>query len=279
LALLVRTFVAAVLLVGAALKLWAPRATADALATYDVPAPLRLTLSLTIAGMELAIAAALVAGAPSAPYVGAALLATFAAATARAVTKGQAGAPCGCFGPRSRVGWSGLARDAALAAALLTVPFLPESYPSTEGWLALGLGLAFVCILVLGVAVLALTRELGLLHLRLPRDLALDIADEGPPLGSRIDAQVTGAPLTLAIFSSHGCRLCRALEPVVAAFTSQPGLALTVFDEVVHADVWDRLRIPGSPYAVAIDESGAVRAKGTFNSYGQLEAIVAAAYA
>jgi hypothetical protein len=35
--------------------------------------------------------------------------------------------------------------------------------------------------------------------------------------------------------------------------------------------------IPGSPFAVALGRDGAVRAKGTFNSYGQLESILATA--
>jgi type II secretory pathway component PulF len=165
-----------------------------------------------------------------------------------------------------------------LAGAFLAVPALPTGFPSPVGWLAIGLVAAFICIAALGVAVLALTRELGLLRLRLPLDVALDIAEEGPPIGSLVaPTLVAEVPLTLAIFSSQGCRLCRALEPVVAAFASQPSVTVKVFDEVRDAEVWKRLTIPGSPYAVAIDRSGEVRAKGTFNSYGQLEAILAAA--
>ena len=85
------------------------------------------------------------------------------------------------------------------------------------------------------------------------------------------------APLRLAIFSSEGCRLCQSLSPVVAAFRHEPDVAVEVFDEVDDADVWRALGIPGSPFAVALDRAGAVRAKGTFNSYGQLESILASA--
>ena len=121
-----------------------------------------------------------------------------------------------------------------------------------------------------------------MLRLRLGAESALDVSEEGPPIGSRVDLRGRLAPaaqarLALAVFSSDGCRLCQTLKPVVAAFARDPLLAVAVFDEVRDADVWQELRIPGSPFAVALDGDGAVRAKGTFNTYGQLESIVAAA--
>lgn len=277
-ALVVRIVLAAILLVAAATKLSAPRQAAAALETYDVPQRFRLPLALGLTALEVVLAATIAGGAAIAAYAAAVLLATFAAATTRALLRGRRGAPCGCFGPRSRIGWAAVVRDAVLAVAFVAVPALPTSFPSTTGWLAVGLAAAFVCIGALTVAVLALTRELGILRLRLPPDVALDVADEGPALGSQLALTLVGeVPITLAIFSSDGCRLCRAVEPAVAAFGSQPGLTVEVFDEVRDADVWKRLRVPGSPYAVAIDRTGKVRAKGTFNSYGQLEAIVVAA--
>jgi hypothetical protein len=169
-----------------------------------------------------------------------------------------------------------------LAAAFVFAPNLPTGAPSTEGWLAVGLGGAFACIVALTLAVLALAREIGVLRLRLAPESALDVAEEGPPIGSRVDlhqrfAGNAPARLALAIFSSDGCRLCQSLKPVVAAFARDPLLAVEVFDEVRDADVWRTLRIPGSPFAVALDRDGAVHAKGTFNTYGQLESILAAA--
>ena len=52
---------------------------------------------------------------------------------------------------------------------------------------------------------------------------------------------------------------------------------MATFDEVRDADVWNALDVPGSPYAVATDSAGVVRAKGTFNSFGQLESILGTA--
>ncbi|HSC73666.1 MAG TPA: MauE/DoxX family redox-associated membrane protein [Gaiellaceae bacterium] len=277
-ALVASIVLAAVLIVAAVLKLRAFAESASALATFDVPAALRRPATVAVVALELVIAVALVAGVPAAPYAGAALLLAFAAVTSVALLRGKRGAPCGCFGARSRIGAGAVLRDVALAAAFVTVPFLPEGAPSTTGWLWLALALAFACIAGLAVAVLALAREVGLLRLRLAPELALDIAGEGPPLGSQVElARPRDARLTLAVFSSEGCRLCRALQPSLAALGKDPAISLLVFDEVRDADIWRRLNVPGSPYAVVVGEVGEVRAKGTFNTHGQLEAIVAAA--
>jgi hypothetical protein len=278
LALIARTVLAVVLLAAAGLKSRALRESASALEVYRLPDWLRLPTLITLVLVETAIAIGLLAGAAPAPYAAAVLFGGFAAVTGAALLNGKRGAPCACFGPGSRVGVKGLARDLTLAGVAASLPVLTDSMPSTIGWLGLGLGAAFACIVALAVAVLALAREVGMLHLRMRRDVALDIADEGPALGSHVEVpRPRTAPLTLAVFSSEGCRLCRTLKPIVAALAADPAVAVAEFDEVRDADVWQRLRVPGSPYAIAIDEDGEVRAKGTFNSYGQLEAIVAAA--
>jgi hypothetical protein len=278
LALVASIALAAALIVAAALKARAFSASASALETYGVPAALRRPATFAVIALEVAVALALVAGVSAAAYAGAALLLVFAAATGLALLRGKRGAPCGCFGARSRVGPAALVRDLLLAAAFVAVPFLPDGAPSATGWLALALLLAFACIAALGAAVLALAREVGLLRLRLGPELALDVAGEGPPLGSQVElGRTREARITLAVFSSEGCRLCRALQPSFAAFAREPAISLLVFDEVRDAEVWRRLNVPGSPYAVVVDALGEVRAKGTFNTHGQLEAIVAAA--
>jgi hypothetical protein len=141
-----------------------------------------------------------------------------------------------------------------------------------------GLAASFICIAALTIAVLALAREVGVLRLRIATEPALDITDEGPALGSRVTlSPARSTALTLAVFSSEACRLCQTLKPVVAAFRRDPFVTLAEFDEVRDAEVWRELGIPGSPYAVALDSEGHVRAKGTFNNYGQLESILATA--
>jgi hypothetical protein len=278
LAVVVRTVLALVLFAAALAKVRRLRASARALGTYGVAPPLRLPATLALIVVEITLAAGVAAGSDLAAYIASSLLALFAAAVGFAMARGRSGAPCGCFGARSRIGPGALARNLVLASAFALVPSLPSRSPTTTGWLALGLAASFACIAALTVAVLALARELGVLRLRIAPEPALDIAGEGPPLGSRVSLPPSRAgALTLAVFSSEGCRLCQTLKPVVAAFRRDPLVTLAEFDEVRDAEVWRDLAIPGSPYAVALDSNGRVRAKGTFNSYGQLESILATA--
>ena len=278
----VRIALALALLVAAALKLASRDASRAALATFDVPPRARNPVWLLLISLEAGLAIGVGAGSDLAAYSAAALCGLFGAALAVALLRGRAGAPCGCFGARSRVGVGAVLRNAMLAAAFAATPSIPSGRPSRDGWLAIGLAVTFALVLALGVAVLALAREVGLLRLRLGGESALEIAEEGPPLGERVGLIHRFRPesrtrLALAVFSSEGCALCKSLEPVIAAFRREPLVAVEVFDEVRDAEVWADLGIPGSPFAVALGRDGAVRAKGTFNSYGQLEGILAAA--
>jgi hypothetical protein len=175
-----------------------------------------------------------------------------------------------------------VARNLAFAACFAALPLLPERSLSTDEWLGLGLGLALLLSLGLAVAVLALAREVGMLRLRLGPAAALEIPEEGPEVGARvelIDRFEGGAQseLALAVFTSEGCHVCRGLEPAIATLAGDPVVAVEVFDEVAEAEVWSQLGIPGSPFAVALDREGAVLAKGTFNNLAQLESVLATA--
>jgi Methylamine utilisation protein MauE len=278
----IRVALGLVLLTAAALKLRRPAESRAALATFSVPPRLRPAVWWVVVAAETGLGIAVAAGSTAAAYAAAGLCAAFGVALVAALLRGRGGAPCACFGARSRVSRTAIARALVLAAAFAAVPSLPDGWPARDGWLLLGLAFAFVLILVLGVAVLALAREVGLLRLRLGNEAALEIPEEGPPVGERIGLIERFRPderarFALAVFSSDGCRLCRTLEPAVAAFGHDPRLAVEVFDEVRDADVWRELEIPGSPFAIALGRDGSVRAKGTFNSYGQLESILATA--
>jgi hypothetical protein len=271
-------------LAGAAVaKLASPASSRAALATFGIDrhrAQAAAWAALICA--ELALAAGVIAGLDVAAYLAAALMATFAATMVGAILRGRAGAPCACFGSRSTVGWPAVGRSLALAGALVALPFLPRGELSTDQWLALGLAVALLACLGLGVAVLALAREVGMLRLRLGPASALEIPDEGPELGSH--SEVVGrfdpgsdAELALAVFASEGCHVCHALESTVSALARDPVLAVETFEEARDADVWSELEVPGSPYAVALDLEGTVLAKGTFNNLAQLESVLATA--
>jgi hypothetical protein len=271
-------------LAGAALaKLASPASSRAALATFGVDdRRAQAVVWAALIAAELVLAGGVIAGLDGAAWLAAALMATFAATMVGALMRGRAGAPCACFGARSTVGWRGVARNLVLAGAFAAIPLLPERELSTDDWLALGLAVALIACAGLAVAVLALAREVGMLRLRLGPASALEIPEEGPPLGARVAlagrfALDSQTELALAVFVSDNCRVCKTLAPAVSSLAGEPLLAVESFEESEHRDLWDHLHVPGSPYAVALATDGTVLAKGTFNNLAQLESVVATA--
>ena len=279
-----RCALAVVLLAAAVSKLRDGRAGREALANL-VPASVAGPLWPALVAAELALAAGVALGLDAAALAAAALLLAGAALLLRALRAGRAGAACGCFGARSRVSRAAVARNVLLAAAFAALPLVPRDDLAADTWLAIGLVAALVAVAVLAVAVAALAREVGMLRLAIGPQSALEIPEEGPPLGSdsglaaHLDPRVglDGLPLALAVFSSEGCRLCRTLAPAIASLGRDPHVHLLELDEVRDAEHWERLAVPGSPYAIAMDRVGTVLAKGTFNSLAQLESILGTA--
>ena len=281
---LVARFVLALVLAGSAvLKLASPGSSRASLGTFGIEGEIsRWGAWGVLVVIELGLAVGIVAGSDQAALLAAALMTMFAAALLGALLRGRAGAPCACFGSRSTVGWRSVGRNLALAACFAVLPLLPERSLSTDEWLGLGLAASLLLSLCLAVAVVALAREVGMLRLRLGPAAALEIPEEGPELGTRtdlIDRFERGAQseLALAVFTSQGCRVCRALEPAVSSLAGDPAVAVEVFDEVADAEAWRELGIPGSPFAIALGPDGAVLAKGTFNNLAQLESVLATA--
>ena len=273
-----------IVLAGAALaKLAAPRASIAALASFGFAAsPLRPIAWAALIAIELALAVAVSLGSDAAAYAAAALMAMFAALTLGALLRGRAGAPCACFGPRSKVSWLAVLRNVVLAAAFAALASVGSISIATQGWLAIGLCVALASSAALAVAVLALAREVGMLRLQLGTQGALEIQGEGPEIGSRaadLCQRMTqnGADYGLAVFTSEGCGICQTLAPAIDNLAKDPRVAVAVFDEVAESDVWRRLEIPGSPFALALDRGGTVLAKGTFNNLAQLESVLATA--
>lgn len=282
---IVSIWLALILAVSAALKAWRPQRSAAALATYGIAAvwARRAVLWLLVAS-EVALAVSLAAGASWAPAATAALFLLFAGATAAALSVGRKGRPCACFGSSSRLGWPSLARATllALAAGVIALEVLGSAPSGYDRWLTLGLSLALAAMAALAVAVFALAREVGVLRLSARSRGALELPDEGPPLGTAqawAEAVASGprTALRLAVFTSEGCRLCAAVAPAVDHVAADPLLAVRVFDEHDDEPIWRAARVPGSPYAIALSDEGVALAKGTFNSLGQLESVLATA--
>jgi hypothetical protein len=272
-----------VLLASAALKLADRHGTQAALATYGIRAagPARAVWGALVA-VELVLGVGVAAGVDAAAYAASALFAVFAVAQIAALATGRGGAPCACFGARGQVSDASAGRAILVTAAFAVLPQLPRSEPSTEQWLTLGLIAALAGLVALGIAVLALAREVGVLRLSIDPRGALEVAHEGPEVGGRTAlaerfGELAPGRIGLAVFSSESCQMCQALAPAVAAFGRDPRVALREFDEVRDADAWAAADIPGSPFAVALDPDGTVLAKGTFNTGAQLESVLAAA--
>jgi hypothetical protein len=278
-----RILLALVLVGASAAKLASPRSSQAALSTFGIRRPAgRWTVWGGLVGAELALAAGVATGLAAAAWAASGLMAAFGLALIWALRRGRAGAPCACFGARSTVGPKAVARNLVLACAFALLPLMPESDLSTDEWLGAGLVVALLACAGLGVAVLALAREVGMLRLRLGPGSALEIPEEGPALGVRSDLierlEVNSTTdLALAVFLSEACPVCRSLEPAISSLAREPSLAVAVFDEYSDAEVWRAHEVPGSPFAVALDGDGTVRAKGTFNNLAQLESVLATA--
>jgi hypothetical protein len=233
--------------------------------------------------VEGGLGVAVGAGLDWAAEAAAVLMAGACAAQVGAIAAGRRGAPCGCFGARGRVGSGSAGRAALLAAGLALLPVLPRDAVATEGWLGIGLAVALLGLAALAVVVLALAREVGILRLAVSPRGALEVAHEGPEVGSRspllgeFGGEIAFGQVGLAVFTSEGCGLCRALAPTVAAFGMHAAVVLRTFDEVVDSGAWAAADVPGSPFAVTLDADGTVLAKGTFNTGAQLESVLAAA--
>jgi uncharacterized membrane protein YphA (DoxX/SURF4 family) len=278
-----RVVLAGVLAVAALSKLGSPTASRAALASFGfADGPLRGVAWGLLIVLELGLAAGVALGSAAAAYGAAALMLLLAAVMGSALLRGQAGAPCACFGARSRVSRLGVARNLLLAVGFAFVPSISSVELSTDQVLGIGLGLALIACAGLAVAVLALAREVGMLRLRLGTTGALEVSGEGPELGGRAPDLLERIPpararIALAVFTSEGCAMCRSLDPAIQSLAREPEVAVGIFDEVADADLWRSLGVPGSPFAVALDREGTVLAKGTFNNLAQLESVIATA--
>jgi hypothetical protein len=152
-----------------------------------------------------------------------------------------------------------------------------------SGWWAAAFVVQWILLGVLAVVVVALARQIGVLHLRLAPVGALEIDDEGPALGDAIAPHAAtgrdgttllvggpGARRVLA-FVSPTCPLCERILPSLPAAARATGFVAQVISDPDAERTFD---VPGVPFVVVLDEMGAVRAKGTVNSLEQMEGLI-----
>src|SRR5262249_27337594 len=158
-----------------------PRAAAAALAPLGLPP--RTAPLVALALVEAALGGVLLAGVATRPaaLAAAGLAAVFTGVLLRAGRHGARRLPCACFGAggRGRPLPLLVARALAVAAAAGLVAADPGT-PSRGTLLAAGVALLVVWAAAVTVALAALARQVGVLHLRLPAQAALELAGEGP---------------------------------------------------------------------------------------------------
>ncbi|HWY66380.1 MAG TPA: thioredoxin-like domain-containing protein [Rhizomicrobium sp.] len=170
--------------------------------------------------------------------------------------------------------------------------------------------LSWIVILGLGLALLALARQVGVLHVRLAPAGAL-LTGKGPVVGEPapvLDAvTLDGAPLTigkalakgqmqLLLFVSPHCPLCKELIPIAKNFAktekmdivfvgdddaSEQRAMIARLDMVgvpfVNSSIVGRtFHVDRLPHAVLIGAEGTVLSKGLVNSREHLESLVTA---
>ena len=152
-----------------------------------------------------------------------------------------------------------------------------------SGWWAAAFVVQWVLLAVLAIVVVALARQIGVLHLRLDPLGALEMDDEGPPLGEAPPARAArGAdgtptlvggpgPRRLLAFVSSTCPICERLLPSLPAAAGTGGLVAQV---VSDPDLETAYGVPGVPFVVVLDELGVVRAKATVNTLEQIEGLI-----
>ncbi len=269
-----RILVAAVLAWAAAAKL-SLRDRGAWLAPYGIPVALRAPVGALVPLVEATVAALLLAGVASAAPLALALGVVFTATLARVRLAGVRRISCGCFGARERSTNLVIARAAAFTTVAAVATFgdaLPA--PSGDALILVALGLLAVAVVVLGLLVLALYRQVGVLTLRLGPGVALEIEEEGPAVGEPAPA-LEGLALSgseLVAFFTADCRLCRELAPAVRALARE-GVPVRIVYEADDPDAFERWRVPGTPFAVHVVD-GAVAAKGTVNTLEQLDGLV-----
>ena len=166
------------------------------------------------------------------------------------------------------------------------------------------LGLAF---LALCFGFLVLARQIGVLYERIAPMGAL-MNDSGPQVGEQspkftleslnggvVSIGTVKETATLVFFVSPTCPICKKLIPILRSIRSSEGDWLTVvlasdgdedkqrrfidnarlddFDYVLSTELGLGFRVARLPYAVVLDRSGAVRAKGLVNTREQLESL------
>ena len=137
----------------------------------------------------------------------------------------------------------------------------------------------WLAVVVLGLAVVALLRQVGVLHARL-RPVGVHFAGEGPKRLAPAPADEVfdygAAELNVVAFTSPTCTVCAELRPGLAALEAQyADVAVHLVDHSpVTAPTFAAFNVTSTPYVVGVGRDGVVRARGVANTLEQVELMV-----
>lgn len=176
--------------------------------------------------------------------------------------------------------------------------------------IVLSLAILWAVVIALGICVLALSRQIGILYERVAPMGAL-MMDSGPKVGELAPpVEVTtwegrsltvggnSAKSTLLFFVSPTCPVCKKLLPIMRSVLGRENRWLNIVlasdgDRTEHVDFHAKqqlvdfpyvlsqplgmtYKISKLPYCVLLDAKGFVRAKGLVNSREQIESLLTA---
>jgi hypothetical protein len=135
----------------------------------------------------------------------------------------------------------------------------------------------WVVVIALGIAVVALLRQIGVLHARIA-PMGTHFAGEGPEIGAvapTIGLNYARSPLTLVAFTSATCTICRELKPSIDALRRQEaGLTVHLVSLEDDRNVFDAFNVRSTPYMITVDRTGRVLGRGVANSLEQIEELI-----
>lgn len=166
--------------------------------------------------------------------------------------------------------------------------------------------LQWLVLIGLGVAGVALARQVGVLHVRVAPAGALD-AGRGPAIGDKAPVlpvttlegrpYLLGGPasgLQLLMFVSAACPMCKTLIPVAKSFAAAERVSLVFigdddadvqkslvarydlggFPFINNEEIGRQFEVDKLPHAVLLDAMGTVLAKGLVNSREHFESLI-----
>lgn len=141
--------------------------------------------------------------------------------------------------------------------------------------------LLWVAVIVLGVSVAVLLRQIGVLHTRVA-PMGVHFAGEGPekdePAPDAGQFSYAENKLTLVAFTSPTCELCEQLVPGLHRIErAYDEIGLRTVSSDGNPQVFASFNVRSTPYLVAVDRGGVVRSRGVANTIDQAEEMLAEA--